>query len=714
MKQRFTLTDIKAITNELNERLSHTFIQNFYSTQQRFIYIKFSNKDTLLIEPGFRMHLTQNNDSEISHFCKKLREKCRHAKVQRIYQFGFDRIVVIDIQRVKIVIEFFSAGNMIIIDEDDVIIDILRPVPDLGMSRGNKYIFNYIDLDLTFERFKKEKSLADFLPFESEYLEIFKNKIENELKIDIEELKQEKYRDDVQRLLDEFRASIDQLGGYGLVTLSKGKPDQLFSFDRSDLKGKRVFVSEEENKSTNEKDDKGITENDDSLALGNNEDLTKDHSLTEVENSLKKLTFEYKITLKTKDEVESLISRNKGCNILQFNSMNEASEYFFSDSKKQKKEKEDKGTRIKKAQSRYIEELDIQSMSHRETAEILDENRAFVEDILAIFKKVFQNKMEWDAFESFWEEEKQRGNQHARAIVSFNLEDKKCIISLEDRHIEIDISKTLNKNIEDYYSKRKRAIEKSDKTKIALENIVEKMTPKRTVLPAQKREQYWFEKFNYFISSDNSLVIGGKNAQQNEIVVKKYMDPTDLYFHCDIQGASSVICKSRSESAIQEASYMSLCMSKCWDEGVLRQVFYVEPEQVSKSAPSGEYISKGSFMIKGKKNILNPHRLEYGVGILFKLDQAQKDQLDFEANPESGEKIVHAMPVSGPWICVKNYKYRVRICPGGEKKTKICQDIQNLFISQSEGSNEEMAVKSIGIDEYMAVVPGKSKIAKIV
>lgn len=697
MKQRFTLTDIKAITNELNERLSNTFIQNFYSTQQRFIYIKLSNKDTLLIEPGFRMHLTQNSDSEISHFCKKLREKCRHAKVQRIYQFGFDRIVVIDIQRVKIVIEFFSAGNMIIIDENDVIVDILRPVPDLGMSKGNKYIFNYIDLDLTFDRFKAEKSLSDFLPFENEYLDILKNRMEDELRGTIEELRKEEYRESVQKYLDDFRMRIEKLGGYGMVTLNKGKPDQLFSFDRQDLKGKKITIC-----------------NEPVVSHIKNEDNTEQSKETtsSIDDSLKKLTLKYKITLRTKDQIEEIVSKNKGSNILEFSSMNEASEYYFSDSRKQKKEKEDKGTRIKKAQSRYIEELDIQSMSHRETAEILDENRVFVEEILAIFKKVFQNKMEWEAFEAFWEEEKQRGNPHARSIVSFNLEDKKCIITLEDRHIEIDISKTLNKNIEDYYSRRRKAIDKSDKTKIALENIVEKLAPKKKTLPAQKREQYWFEKFNFFISSENVLVIGGKNAQQNEIIVKKYMEPTDLYFHCDIQGASSVICKSRTDSTIQEASYMSLCMSKCWDEGVLREVFYVEPEQVSKTAPSGEYISKGSFMIKGKKNILNPHRLEYGVGILFKLEE--KEQMDFENNPGKEDKILHAMPVSGPWICIKNYKYKIRICPGGEKKTKICQDIQNAFNSQTEGSNEEIAVKSIGIDEYMGVVPGKSKIAKMI
>ena len=33
-----------------------------------------------------------------------------------------------------------------------------------------------------------------------------------------------------------------------------------------------------------------------------------------------------------------------------------------------------------------------------------------------------------------------------------------------------------------------------------------------------------FEKFYWFISSDNYLIIGGRDQQQNELVVKKYLN----------------------------------------------------------------------------------------------------------------------------------------------------------------------------------------------
>ena len=43
--------------------------------------------------------------------------------------------------------------------------------------------------------------------------------------------------------------------------------------------------------------------------------------------------------------------------------------------------------------------------------------------------------------------------------------------------------------------------------------------------------------------------------------------------------------------------------------------------QVSKTAPSGEYLTTGSFMIRGKKNYLPPSYLMMGFGIMFKLDE---------------------------------------------------------------------------------------------
>lgn len=54
----------------------------------------------------------------------------------------------------------------------------------------------------------------------------------------------------------------------------------------------------------------------------------------------------------------------------------------------------------------------------------------------------------------------------------------------------------------------------------------------------------------------------------------------------------------------------------------MTSAWWVYPHQVSKTAPTGEYLTVGSFMIRGKKNFLPPHPLVMGFGILFRLDES--------------------------------------------------------------------------------------------
>ena len=60
------------------------------------------------------------------------------------------------------------------------------------------------------------------------------------------------------------------------------------------------------------------------------------------------------------------------------------------------------------------------------------------------------------------------------------------------------------------------------------------------------RKTFWFEKFSWFITSENYLCICGKDAHQNELIVKKYMSKGDLFMHCELHGAGVVILKNPS------------------------------------------------------------------------------------------------------------------------------------------------------------------------
>lgn len=52
----------------------------------------------------------------------------------------------------------------------------------------------------------------------------------------------------------------------------------------------------------------------------------------------------------------------------------------------------------------------------------------------------------------------------------------------------------------------------------------------------------------------------------------------------------------------------------------MTNAYWVMGDQVSKTAPTGEYLTTGSFMVRGKKNFLPPSHLILGLGFLFRLE----------------------------------------------------------------------------------------------
>lgn len=66
---------------------------------------------------------------------------------------------------------------------------------------------------------------------------------------------------------------------------------------------------------------------------------------------------------------------------------------------------------------------------------------------------------------------------------------------------------------------------------------------------------------------------------------------------------------------------MSVCRSSAWNEKIVTSAWWVYNHQVSKTAPTGEYLTTGSFMIRGKKNYLPASNLVMGFGIWFKLHE---------------------------------------------------------------------------------------------
>ncbi|PWA81457.1 ribonuclease H-like domain-containing protein [Artemisia annua] len=99
------------------------------------------------------------------------------------------------------------------------------------------------------------------------------------------------------------------------------------------------------------------------------------------------------------------------------------------------------------------------------------------------------------------------------------------------------------------------------------------------------------------------------------------------YVHAELHGASSTVIKNHKPDnpvpplTLNQAGSFTVCHNQAWNSKIVTSAWWVYPQQVSKTAPTGEYLIVGSFMIRGKKNFLPPHPLIMGFGILFRLDE---------------------------------------------------------------------------------------------
>ncbi|CAG8698530.1 10699_t:CDS:2, partial [Scutellospora calospora] len=179
--------------------------------------------------------------------------------------------------------------------------------------------------------------------------------------------------------------------------------------------------------------------------------------------------------------------------------------------------------------------------------------------------------------------------------------------------VAVDIYLSAYANARKYYDVKKQSVIKQAKTlavadkafKSAEQKIKQDLKETKTTTSINKiRKPFWFEKFWWFISSENYLVIAGRDMQQNELLVKRHLRKGDLYVHADLHGAATVIIKNNNAnqpvppSTLLQAGTMSVCQSKAWEAKIVTSAYWVHADQVSKTAPTGEYLTTGSFMIR--------------------------------------------------------------------------------------------------------------------
>ncbi|WP_304089653.1 ribosome rescue protein RqcH [Methanobrevibacter gottschalkii] len=642
--------DIYTVSDELNNLLSGARVDKSFQPTNDIVVMRFHVPGTgrvdLVMQCGSRIHTTQyplENPTTPPSFPMLLRKRIKGAHVESITQHNFDRVIKIRVKKDKyytIIVELFDKGNIILLDDENNIIQPLKrkQLSERDISSKREYVF------------PKERGINPIEVTKEELSELFKN------------------------------ADSD-----AVRTLAMNGLGSLYAEEIIQRANNTVEI--DKNTPTSQLSDKQIAE--------------IHNSMQELFDNLKDGSIKPQIVKKdSKEDVVPLdLIKYDDFEKTFYNDFNEACDEFYS-KKVNSTIKNVKEAAWNKKVKKFEKRLNLQQETldnfektikeSKHKGEVIYSNYPTIENIINVVNNAWSNDYSFKEIGKILKKAKKDGMAEAQIYESI---DKMGVLTLNisDTSFNINPKLTIPENAEIYYEKAKKAKRKTKGALIAIENTKKQLedikskkdiamenvsVPKKRI----KKNLKWYEKHRWFISSDNTLVVGGRDANSNELIVKKYLDPNDIYLHADIHGASSVSIKLNgeelNENIIKESGEFAASFSSAWSMGFTTQdVYWVHPDQVTKTPESGEFLKKGSFVIRGHRNYIRSARVRLGIGIV-----------DYE-----GKRIM-AGPVDALEAHCDNF---VVLKPGFTKKEAIAKKILHKI-------NED---DLITLDDIIRVLP---------
>uniref|UniRef100_A0A673ZE08 Ribosome quality control complex subunit NEMF n=1 Tax=Salmo trutta TaxID=8032 RepID=A0A673ZE08_SALTR len=650
MKTRFNTVDIRAVIAEINANYLGMRVNNVYDIDTKTYLIRLQKPDTksiLLVESGLRIHSTDfewPKNMMPSGFAMKCRKHLKSRRLTQVKQLGVDRIVDIqfgsDEAAYHLIVELYDRGNIILADHEYTILNLLRfrtaeGEEDVKIAVRERYPVEnarppepLISLERLTEVLSKatngeqvKRVLNPHLPYGATLIEhcLMEVGLPGFIKVD----SQYDAARDAPKILDALQMAEDYM-------------EKTASFDGT----------------------VGLT-------------------YVQVSN----IVFFYRY----EEFHPFLFAQHANSHYVEFDTFDKAVDEYYSkmesqriDVKALQQEKQalKKLDNVKRDHVQRLEALHQLQEVDRLRGELVEMNLPIVERALQVVRSALANQVDWAEIGLIVKEAQAAGDPVACAIKELKLQTNHITMLLKNPYIvpeeveeedvaevaeekkgkknknkdkgqkgkpkkdqpmlvDVDLSLSAYANAKKYYDHKRTAAKKEQKTVEAAQKAfksAEKKTKQtlkevQTVTTIQKaRKVYWFEKFLWFISSENYLIIAGRDQQQNEIIVKRYLRTGDIYVHADLHGATSCVIKNASgvpipPRTLTEAGTMAVCYSAAWDAKVITSAWWVHHHQVTKSAPTGEYLTTGSFMIRGKKNFMPPSYLMMGFSFLFKVDE---------------------------------------------------------------------------------------------
>eukprot|EP00002_Diphylleia_rotans_P021148 TRINITY_DN4117_c0_g1_i6.p1 TRINITY_DN4117_c0_g1~~TRINITY_DN4117_c0_g1_i6.p1 ORF type:complete len:823 (+),score=195.64 TRINITY_DN4117_c0_g1_i6:75-2543(+) len=638
MKSRMSALDIRCSVEELRQRIIGTRVANIYDVNSKTYLLKFSRTDEkilVVLESGVRVHITEyGRDKGIgaegpkvpSGFTMRLRRSIRMKKLIDVKQLGVDRVIQFsfagDGEVVHLFLELYSQGNLIITDDNLKIATILRTRrhdESVSTMVGDQY---------------DTSSSRQFIPMSREKLDAI--------------LQSSKATDTIKQALNMQTDYGPHLVEHCLVKAGIKPSSKIVDVNIEASIGKLLDHMQEADRLIL---DAGRGTMPGYIILKTPKETQKSASTSATPSSDSVVMYE--------EFHPVLFAQFESSRYIELPSFAKASDEFFSKLEAQKIEQQRKSQedavmkkleKTKHEHQQRIKSLQSEQESNEKKATLIEYNLEDVDRAILVIRSFLAQSMDWEEVTRIWKEERKKGNPIASMIHQLKFELNQITVLLSDNlddateeeltkpatKVDVDLSISAYANACRYFDMRKKAgfkqqktIESTSKAMKAAEHKTNQALKqvRMTAAIKQIRKPYWFEKFQWFITSENFLVIAGRDAQQNEMIVKKYLGKNDVYVHADIHGASSCVVKNHTETPIPplsltQAGTFCVCLSAAWTAKILTSAYWVYPNQVSKTAPTGEYLTTGSFMIRGKKNYLPPTTLAMGFGFLFKIDES--------------------------------------------------------------------------------------------
>ncbi|KAL1257316.1 hypothetical protein QQF64_010560 [Cirrhinus molitorella] len=663
MKSRFNTVDIRAAIAEINANCVGMRVNNIYDIDTKTYLIRLQKPDSksvLLIESGIRIHCTEFDwpkNIMPSGFAMKCRKHLKSRRLVHVKQLGVDRIVDIqfgsDEAAYHLILELYDRGNVVLTDHQFTILNLLRfrtaeaEAEDVKIAVRERY---------PVENARPEEPLISL----SRLTEI---------------LSEAQSGEQVKRILNPHLPYGGPLIEHCLMAVGlRGLCKVDGQFDVTQVSPKileALQMAEDYMEKTAKFSGRGYI-------IQKSE---KKPSMCPDQADEELLTYE--------EFHPFLFCQHEKSRYVEFETFNKAVDEFFSKMESQKldmkalqqeKHALKKLDNVRRDHEQRLEALHQAQEVDRLKGELVEMNLHTVDRALQVVRSALANQVDWAEIGQIVKEAQAAGDPVACAIKELKLQSNHITMLLknpytvsEDREaedtdgknaaqgsealkgkkgknkdkgqkgkvekdkpvlVDVDLNLSAYANAKKYYDSKRNAAKKEQKTVEAAQKAfksAEKKTKQtlkevQTVTSIQKaRKVYWFEKFLWFVSSENYLIIAGRDQQQNEMIVKRYLRAGDVYIHADLHGATSCVIKNPSGEAVPprtltEAGTMAVCYSAAWDAKVITSAWWVHHHQVSKTAPTGEYLTTGSFMIRGKKNFLPPSYLIMGFGFLFKVD----------------------------------------------------------------------------------------------